>query len=33
MQLSVEGKQLDIGEGLRAHVDEMLPPTNAASHN
>lgn len=25
MQLSVEGKQLDIGEGLRAHVDEMLP--------
>ena len=24
MQLSVRGKQLDIGEALRAHVDDMV---------
>jgi ribosomal subunit interface protein len=26
MQLSVKGKQLDVGEALRGHVEDMLPP-------
>jgi len=27
MQLSVKGKRLGVGEALRGHVDELLPPT------
>ena len=26
MQLSVKGKQLDVGAALRGHVEDMLPP-------
>ena len=26
MQLSVKGKQLDVGAALRGHVEDLLPP-------
>ncbi|MBL4721373.1 MAG: ribosomal subunit interface protein, partial [Alphaproteobacteria bacterium] len=26
MQLSIKGKQLDIGAALRGHVEDLLPP-------
>ena len=26
MQLSVKGKQIDIGDALRGHIEENLPP-------